>query len=128
MKGRPYPLQLIDVPMLVDSRRDKAPAEFANISSVKDYQRGEPQIEPRRIWDVYKRQENDRNHVFEFLGQRDGETTLPWDDEPDNESPCERFSDGASDKTKDHMDTDNIGKERGSEHPSHETLRWSIDD
>jgi len=49
-------------------------------------------MKTRRVWDAYKRQENDRNHVFEFLSQR--EVTLPWDDEADNESAGERFSDG----------------------------------
>ena len=93
----------------------------------------------RKFWDAYKRQENDRNRIFKFLGQCDGEVALPWDDESDDESACERlrgsvmrWSDTGIRQTEDCMDANDIGKKCGSEHQqdneSHETLRWSIGD
>jgi len=61
---------------------------------VKYCQTSELDIITRQFWDAYKGQEDDRNHILEFLGQRDGEITLPWDDEPNNESAYKSSSDG----------------------------------
>jgi len=127
MDGRSYPLQLINVPMVVDSRQlnpasraaTEQPPNFPMYAvvhiaivypqmtpelsrprlverpeRVKYCQTGELDIKTRQIGNAYKRQENDRNHVFEFLSQCDGEVPLPWDDKSNNESAYGRLSDG----------------------------------
>lgn len=61
------------------------PRSVERPESVKYCQMGELGRTVQRVGDAYKRQENNRNHVFKFLGHRDGEVALSWDDEPNNE-------------------------------------------
>ena len=69
------------------------PRSVERPESVKYCPIGELNVKMRGFRDAYEGEENDRNRVFEFLSQCDGEVTLSWDDEPDDESACGTLSD-----------------------------------
>lgn len=126
-------MEIVNPQMIPVSSR---PRSVERPESVKYCRMGELDATTRGFEDAYKRQENNRNHVFELLGQCDGEVALSWDDESNNERTYESFSDGiakrGSRQTEDRVDADDIGKECGSEHQKdnerHEALRWPIVD
>lgn len=65
------------------------PRSVERPESVKYCQMGELGRTVQRFGDAYKRQENNRNHVFKFLGHRDSEIALSRDNESNNERTYE---------------------------------------